>query len=88
MDETPAAKIMEIDKILKPFEELWGLVKNYHSCNQIWSKDSIFKLNSDDIDLQAKSMYKSAVQLSNNPVIAKIAPLSRKVAEELIEEIG
>lgn len=33
-------------------------------------------------------MYKSAVQLSNNPIISKIAPLSIKVAEELIEEIS
>ena len=57
-------------------------------CNQTWSKDSIFKLNSDDIDLQAKTMYKNAVQLSNNQIISKIAPLSIKVAEELITEIG
>lgn len=88
MDETPPNKIYQIDKILKPFEELWQLVKNYQINNQSWSKDSIFKLNSDEIDLQAKTMYKTAFQLSNSQIIVKIAPLSIKVAEELCEEIS
>lgn len=49
--------------------------------SQSWLKDSIFKQNSDDIDIQAKIMYKAAVQLSNNQIIHKIAPSSSKVAE-------
>ena len=73
-----------MDKNLKPFEELWNLVKNYSANSQAWTKDSIFKLNSDDIEFEAKMMYKQAVQLSNSPIISKLAPLTIKVAEELI----
>ena len=87
MDETPTTKLEELEKQLKPFEELWELVRDFSQSSQTWTKDSIFKLNSDDIDFQAKTMYKLAVQLSNNKLIEKFAPIALKVTETLVEDI-
>ena len=87
MDETPTTKLEELEKQLKPFEELWELVRDFSQSSQTWTKDSIFKLNSDDIDFQAKAMYKLAVQLSNNKLIEKFAPIALKVTETLVEDI-
>ena len=55
--------------------------------SQLWTKDSIFKLNSDDIDFQTKQMYRQAIQLTNNPIINKIFPATLKVLDELTTEI-
>lgn len=38
MDETEPTKLLEWDKNLKPFEELWNLVKNYMTLNQTWTR--------------------------------------------------
>lgn len=87
MDETLHNKIHEIDRTLKPFEEVWSLVLKYTTCSQSWTRDSIFRLSSDDIELQVKQMLKQSVQLSNNQIMGKMAPLTIKMVQELSEEI-
>lgn len=87
MDETLPNKIHEIDRTLKPFEEVWSLVLKYTTCSQSWTRDSIFRLSSDDIELQVKQMLKQSVQLSNNQIMGKMAPLTIKMVQELSEEI-
>lgn len=71
---------MEWDKNLKPFEELWSLVKNYTTMNASWTRESIFKQDSDFISTQTKLMYKNIIALSNNQIIKKLAPLTIKIA--------
>ena len=62
-------------------------MKDYYQSNQSWTKDSIFKLNSDDIEYESKNMYKLAVQLNSSRLLQKFTPLSLKVVESLIEDI-
>ena len=62
-------------------------MKDYYQSNQSWTKDSIFKLSSDDIEFDSKNMYKLAVQLNGNKLLQKFAPISMKVVETLIEDI-
>ena len=62
-------------------------MKDYYQSSQSWTKDSIFKLSSDDIEFDSKNMYKLAVQLNGNKLLQKFAPISMKVVETLIEDI-
>jgi dynein heavy chain, axonemal len=87
MEEFDGHKLFEWDKNLKPFEELWSLAKSYTTLNVSWTKESIFKQDSDSISAQTKMMYKSIVLLSNSPTIKKLAPLSIKIAEDLADDI-
>ena len=38
IDESDGQKLLEWDKNLKPFEDLWVLVKNYTTLNASWTK--------------------------------------------------
>lgn len=55
--------------------------------NASWTKESIFKQDSDYIGSQTKTMYKNVVQLSNSHIIKKLAPLTIKIAEDLADDI-
>jgi dynein heavy chain, axonemal len=87
MEESEGSKLVEWDKNIKPFEELWSLAKNYTTYNVSWTKESIFRQDSDSISTQTKQMYKNVVLLSNNPIIKKFAPLTIKIADDLADDI-
>jgi dynein heavy chain, axonemal len=78
---------LEWDKNIKPFEELWILAKNYTTSSVGWTKESIFKQDSDNINSTTKQMYKTLMGLINNPIIKKFAPLTIKIAEDLSDDI-
>lgn len=63
------------------------LVKNYTTMNVSWTRESIFKQDSDFVSTQTKMMFKNIIALSNNQIIRKLAPLSIKIAEDLADDI-
>ena len=87
IEDTDGSKAMEWDKNLKPFEELWSLIKNYTALSAGWTRESIFKQDADGIATQAKLMLKSIMSLSTNSLITKLAPLSSKIAQDLADDI-
>jgi len=63
------------------------MVKSYTTFNNSWTRESIFKQDSDFINTQTKIMFKNVMALSNNSIIKKIAPLTIKIAEDLADDI-
>jgi hypothetical protein len=63
------------------------LVKSYATMNVSWTRESLFKQDSDFISRQTKMMFKNIIGLSNNQIIRKFAPLSIKIAEDLEDDI-
>jgi hypothetical protein len=55
--------------------------------NVSWTRESLFKQDSDFISRQTKMMFKNIIGLSNNQIIRKFAPLSIKIAEDLEDDI-
>ncbi len=39
---------------LEPYTSLWGMVNNFHQCNNDWYKKPIFRLNSEAIEKEIK----------------------------------
>jgi hypothetical protein len=76
--------LLEADHSLRPFEELWVLVRDFSSNYTIWTKESIFKQDADAIELQVKQMCQAALRLSQS--FPKV-PNSAKVASECFNDL-
>ena len=63
------------------------MAKSYTTSNVSWTRESIFKQDSDNINSQTKQMYKNLMGLINSPIIRKFAPLTIKIAEDLSDDI-
>jgi hypothetical protein len=51
--------------------------------NVSWTRESMFKQDSDFISRQTKMMFKNIIGLSNNQIIRNFAPLSIKIADDI-----
>lgn len=49
--------------MIKPFEDLWRLAKNFENNNSVWVKSSIFKLDPETMEKEVKSMTSTAMKL-------------------------
>jgi hypothetical protein len=76
---------LEADLHLRPFEELWVLVRDFSSSYAVWTKDSIFKQDSEAIELQVKQMIQASLRLSQS--FPKV-PNSTKVATECFNDLS
>lgn len=87
LDESELIRLSEWDRWLGPFEDLWELVERFSGLSHSWTRDNIFKQDFEFIETECKKMYKSAMQLANNPVIRRLAPETPRVADSLSEEV-
>lgn len=85
MNVSEFPKLLEADHNLKPFEELWVLVRDFSSNYASWTKDSIFKHDSEAIELLVKQMIQAAMRLSQS--FPKV-PNSTKVATECFNDLS
>jgi hypothetical protein len=85
MNVSEFPKLLEADLHLRPFEELWVLVRDFSSSYAVWTKDSIFKQDSEAIELQVKQMIQASLRLSQS--FPKV-PNSTKVATECFNDLS
>lgn len=51
--------------MLKPYEDLWRLARNFDNHNAVWSKTPIFKLDPESMKREVKTMSTVITKLSN-----------------------
>lgn len=81
MNVSEFPRLLEADHYLKPFEELWTLVRDLSSYYTSWTKEAIFKQDAENIEQIVKQMVQTAVRLSQS--FPKV-PNSAKVASECL----
>lgn len=77
-------KLLEADHYIKPFEELWVLVRDLSANYISWTKDAIFKLDAEAIETTVKQMSQTALRLSQS--FPKV-PNSAKAATECFTDL-
>jgi len=58
-------KLEELQRVMKPFDELWHLEKNRREKMEVWEKNPIKSQDPDAIDKESKQMHSQATKLAN-----------------------
>ena len=48
--------IEECKRQIKPFEELWAMVRDYNNKNNMWLNEALLKLNPEEVEKDHKTM--------------------------------
>ena len=82
IEPTEYPLIDECKKQIKPFEDLWALVRDHNNKKKLWENGPLLKLAPEDVEKDHKTM----VQVSNKLAVTfqnlKI-PRSEKIANEI-----
>ena len=81
MTEFP--NLLQAQNNLKPFEDLWHLIRDYQANIQQWTKDKVvFRLDPEAIEKETKIMFSTATKLTYT--FPKSMPGPLKLAQELV----
>lgn len=84
---TDFPKLGETVTSMKPYENLWKVVKDFENKSQAWSKDSIFNLDPEIVEKEAKMMFSTANKLAND-TFKKAVPNIMRVATQALSNIS
>lgn len=89
--DDPPTEYPDIDKFkldIKPFEELWKMVKEQTFKLQLWTEGPLLQLDPEEVEKDHKIIYQTAMKLVNrfNTSIPKM-PKPEKVAKDIVEEM-
>jgi dynein heavy chain, axonemal len=89
--DDPPTEYPDIEKFkldVRPFEELWRMVKEQEAKKQIWTEGPLLQLDPEDVEKDHKTIWQTAqklvVKFSTN--VPKM-PKPEKVAKDMVEEM-
>ena len=90
--DDPPTEYPDIDKFkldIKPFEELWSIVKIQTAKLALWQEGPLLQLDPEEVEKDHKFIYQTAMKLVNrfNTSIPKM-PKPEKVAKDIVEEMS
>ena len=78
--------IEECKRQIKPFEELWAMVRDYNNKNNMWLNEALLKLNPEEVEKDHKTMLQTSNKLAITFLNNKI-PKSEKIANDIKSEL-
>jgi dynein heavy chain, axonemal len=89
--DQPPTEYPEIDKYkldIKPFEELWKMVKEQSQKIQLWNEGPILQLDPEEVEKDHKTIWQTAQKLvvKFGQVVPKM-PKPEKVAKDIVDEM-
>ena len=81
-DPTEFDQVGELQKKIKPFDELWSLYLEYYEKSTLWRKSAFCNLNPEDVDKDHKRMFNTSNKLNNTFEKNKM-PSPGKVADTI-----
>ena len=84
--QTEFPKLIEAQNNLRPFEDLWHLLRDYEVNLQTWTKTkTVFRLDAENIEKDTKVMFTTAKKLTFQFPKSVTGPL--KLANDLVERL-
>ena len=78
--------IDECKQAIKPYEELWRLVKEYNQRNSLWNEGELFKLDPEEVEKDHKQMFNTSSKLINRFSASKMTK-PEKIANDIKSEL-
>lgn len=80
--------IDECKQAIKPYEELWILIRDFGKKHQQWMDDELQKLDPEEVEKDHKTMFQTAAKLANRFNALKIhrpEKLANDIKDDLIK---